>query len=175
MQDFPIFPDSLKIRYKGYFDWPGIYRFVWQWLQKRQFRVHEDRYKDKTDTALGNEIEADVWGEKEITEYYKYKVKVSYHLWESREVPVVMGGKQVKMWQGRIDIRLNGTIITDWQNRYKSKESKKDKFLEMFLNKVVLKNEREMKHIDPVDKDLHRLESEIKKILKVEADTSSVG
>ncbi len=169
-----VFPAPLKIRYKGYFDWTGLYRFVWQWFLKRQFRVHEKRYKDKIDTALGNELEVDVWGEKEVTEYYQYRAEVHYHLWESREVPVVENGRQVMKMHGRIDIKIEGAVITDWQKRYKP-DNTVHKLMEMFLSKVVLKNELEINYIDPFDKDLHRLEAEIKKFLKIEADASGVG
>jgi hypothetical protein len=170
-----VFPVELKIRYKGLFDWAGIYKLVYNWIVNRQFRFHEKRYKDKLDTPLGNELEVDVWGEKEVTEYYKYRMDVAYHLWESREIPVVINGKQTKLWQGRIEIKISGKVITDWQGHYKSGENTVHKWMEMFLNKVVLKNEIEMKHIDPFDKDLHRLEAELKKLLKIEADASGVG
>jgi hypothetical protein len=174
MKKYDVFPVPLKIRYKGYFDWGGLYRLVWQWMQKRQFRVHEKRYKDKIDTPLGNELEVDVWGEKEITEYYQYVVEIAYHAWESREVPVIENGKQVMRMQGRIEIRIKGTVITDWQKRYKP-DNQVHNVMELILNKAVMKHERDIKHIDPFDKDMHRLESEIKKFLKIEADGSSVG
>ncbi len=169
-----VFPVDLKIRYKGLYDWTGVYRHVYEWLVNHQFRFHEKRYKDKLDTALGNELEVDVWGEKEVTEYYKYRVDVAYHLFESREVPVVINGKQTKLWQGRVHIQISGKVITDWQGRYKD-DNKINKMMETFLNKVILKNEIEMKHVDPLDKDLHKLESELKKLLKIEADASGVG
>jgi hypothetical protein len=162
----------LKVRLKGPFDWGGLYHLVWKWMMKREFRVHEKRYKDKIDTALGNELEVDVWGEKEVTEYYMYKISVSYHLWESREVPVVVNGKQTKVMQGRMEIRINGEIITDWQKRYKD-DVTTHKLMETFMNKLLYKNERDMKHVDPFDKDLHLLEGEIKKFLKIEADPNS--
>lgn len=174
-QTFPVFPVPLKIRYKGLFDWGGLYRFIWDWLKKREFRVHEKRYKDKIRTALGNELQVNMWGEKEVTEYYMYKVTVYYHLWESKEIPVIIDGKQVKRMRGRMHIELNADIITDWQKRYKSGENIFHKLMEKFLNDVAFKYDREMKHIDLVDKDLHRLEAEIKKFLKMESHASGVG
>lgn len=168
-----VFPVPLKIRYKGLFDWTGVYRYVHEWMVKHQFRFYEKRYKDKLDTPLGNELEVDVYGEKEVSEYYAYYVEVNYHLWESREVPVVINGRQTKLWQGRVHIQISGKVITDWQKRYKG-DNKTHKFMETFLNKVILKNEIEMKHVDPLDKDLHRLEADLKKLLKIEADASGV-
>lgn len=173
-QTFPVFPVPLKIRYKGLFDWEGLYRLVWQWFKKKEFRTHEKRYKDKTQTALGNEIQVNVWGEKEVSEYYMYQVKIYYHMWESKEVPVIIDGKQVKRMRGRMHIELNAEVITDWQKRYKSGENIFHKLMEKFLNDVAFKYDRDMKHIDPLDKDLHRLEGEIKKFLKIEVDESGV-
>ena len=169
-----IFPAGLKIRHKGLFDWGGIYRLVHQWMEKRHFRFHEKRYKDKIDTPLGNEIEVDVWGEKEVTEYLKYKVAVAYHIWEGKEVPVIIDGKKVMRMRGRIHININGEIITDWQGRY-AKGGTIHKWMEKFLNDVVLKHEILFKHVDPLDKDLHRLNAEIKKLLKMESHASGVG
>jgi hypothetical protein len=88
-------------------------------------------------------------------------------------MPVMMNGKEVKLMRGRIDIKLKGTVVTDWQKRYEG-ESKVNKLMELFLNKVILKNEIEMKHIDVFDKDLHALEGQIKKFLKMESDPTSV-
>lgn len=173
MQEYPIFPAPLKIRFKGYFDFEGVYRLIQKWFINRQFRYHEKRYKDKLDTPRGNEIELDVWGEKEVTEYYKYYVEVNYHLWESKDVPVLEGGKKVMRCRGRMDLKLHGKIITDWQKRYDSSNFVQ-KSMELFLNKFVLKNEREMKHIDYLDKELHKLEAQIKKFLKMETDAVSV-
>jgi len=164
----------LKIRYKGLFDWGGLYRFVWNWLLKRQYRVHAKRYKDKVSTPLGNELEVDVWGEREVTEYYKYRIDVYYHLWESKDIPVIIEGKQVIRRGGRIHIELNAVITTDWQKRYRSDQNILQRLMENFLNDVVFKYDREMKHIDPLDKDLHNFESEIKKFLKIEAEESGV-
>jgi hypothetical protein len=169
-----VFPAPLKIRYKGYFDWGGLYRLVWQWMERRKFRVHEKRYKDKFDTPLGAEIEVDVWGEKEVTEYYKYKISVNYHLWESKEVPVTVDGKQVNRMRGRMQVDIQGQVITDWQKKYKE-DNIMHKLMKTFLNDVVLKYEIDIKHIDPFDKELHALDAEIKKFLKIEADASSIG
>lgn len=171
--DRPLFPIPLKLRYKGVFDFKGVYELVYRWYRNRQFRFHERRYKDKTYTPLGNEIEANVWGEKEVTEFYKYHVTVDYHLWEAKEIPVIIKGKKVKRMRARIDIRLDGKVVCDWQNRYDRSNPFQNVILN-FLIKTVLKYELEVKHVDPLDKDLHNLEEQIKKHLKIESDASGV-
>lgn len=171
---YDVFPVPLKIRYKGLFDFEGLYRIVHKWFLSKEFRYHEKRYKDKIKSALGNELEINVWGEKEVTEYYKYRVDVYYHLWDSKDTPIIIDGKKVIRRTGRMHIELSGVVITDWQGRYK-KDNPFHKFMEMFLNKTVFKYDIDMKYIDPLDKDLHRLEAEIKKFLKIEAQASSVG
>lgn len=171
-QKFAVFPVPLKIRYKGLYDLEAIYRAVYNWAVKRGFRYHETRYKNKAQNVRGNELKLKVWGEKEVTEYYKYQFNIYYHAWESKEVPVIVDGKQKMMMKGRIFIQINGQVITDWQERYKG--TKVREFMQKFLNDIVLKYDIGIKHIDPFDKDLHRLEAEIKKLLKVEAQASGV-
>ena len=96
MKEYPVLGATLKVRYKGVFDFAGLMKLIRDWLEERQFTYHETRYKDKIDTALGNELEIDVMGKKKVTEYYEYFVDVAYHLWETRDVQVVENGKQVK-------------------------------------------------------------------------------
>jgi hypothetical protein len=71
-----------------------------------------------------------------------------------------------------MEIRIHGRIITDWQGRYNAKESVVQKWMEKFLNDVALKYEIDMKHVDHMERELHKLEGEIKKFLKIEADSA---
>ena len=174
MQEFPLFPSPLKIRYKGVFDFEGVYNTIYHWFRDRQFRFHEQRFKTKAHTALGNEFKLNLWAEREDSEYYKYYAKMFLHLWESKEIPVIIDGKQVMRMKGRMHIDIEGSVITDWQKRYHSDVNFLHKMMENFLNKTVLKYDIDMKHVDVFDKELHRLEHEIKKVLKMETDESGV-
>ncbi len=165
MKEYTVLASSLKVRYKGVFDFAGLMRMINKWILERHFAYHETRYKDKIDTALGNELEVDVYGEKKVTEYYQYFIDVNYHLWETKDVQVVENGKQVKRSQGRIDVQINGRVVTDWQKKYKDHP-----LMQKFLDNFLLKSDREFKHIDPFDRQLHNLNQEIKRFLKIESE-----
>lgn len=157
---------SIKIRVKGLFDFAGVYKLIADWLMfSRQMEFHETRYKDKLDTALGNEIEIDTYGERRVSEFIKYFIDVKYHLWESKEVKVVIDGKSVTRMQGRMDITIKGRIIVDWQNRFKKYPK-----LEGFLINTVFKNELEVKHADPLEHDMHDFAARIKRFLNIDAE-----
>jgi hypothetical protein len=158
---------ALKIRFKGVYDFEGAYRYVHDWLKRRAYRFHEKKYKDKPDTALGSETEIDLYGEKEVSEYYQYLVEVSFHTWETKDVMVNEGGKQARRSRGRVEIQISGNVITDWQKRYSGTKVKE--MMGKFLDKVVLKYETILKHVAPLDAELHQLEKELKQVLKIEA------
>jgi hypothetical protein len=158
---------DIKLRYKGVYDMKGVLRILYNWYIINRYDYHEDLYKDKLDTPLGNEIEIKMKGEKKVSEYLKYVVKFYTHQWEAKDVVVKVGDKEVKMMTGRLEIKMEGRVVSDWQNRFKAGTiwEKAQKFME----KVVLRKEIEFKHIDPMEKELHALSGEIKRFLKMES------
>jgi hypothetical protein len=169
-EDLTLFDFPFKIRVKGIFDFAGLLQFVHQWLTTNKFEYHETRYKDKLDTPLGTEAEIDVYGEKKLTEYYQLFIYVNYHFWESRDVQVVIDGKTVKRMQGRLDVRLNARLVTDWQKRFG--KTALTRFFGMFLDDVVLKKERELLYVDVNENLLLEFNDQIKKFLKVEMQST---
>jgi len=165
MNEYDVLASNLKVRYKGVFDFAGLMKMIHDWLVDRKFEYHEIRYKDKLDTPLGNELEINIYGEKKVTEYYQYFFDVTYHLWETRDVQVVVDGKQVKRSQGRIDVQINGRVVTDWQKKYNDHP-----WMIKFLDGFLFKRDRDLKHVDPFDRQLHNLNKEIKRFLKIESE-----
>jgi len=157
---------SIKIRAKGLFDFEGVYKLISDWLiSSRQMEFHETRYKDKIDTALGNEIEIEIYADRRVSEFIKYRIDIKYHLWESKEVKVVIDGQSVKRMQGRMDINISGKVLVDWQDRFKKYPK-----LFGFLIKTVFKNELEVKHADPLEHDMHDFAARIKRFLNIDAE-----
>ncbi|MFH0869775.1 MAG: hypothetical protein V1866_01820 [archaeon] len=157
---------SIKIRVKGLFDFEGVYKLIADWIiNSRQMEFHETRYKDKVETAFGNELKIETMGERRVSEFIKYYIYVKYELWEAKEVKVVIDGKPVKRMQGRMHIEIKGDIVADWQNRFKKYPK-----LMGFLIKTVFKNELEVKHADPLEHDMHAFAAKIKRFLNIDAE-----
>ena len=77
------------LRYKGVFDFDGLYKMMHAWLISKRYEFHETKYKDKVSTPFGNEIEVEWTGEKKINEFVKQKIVIEFHLWDFAEVEVI--------------------------------------------------------------------------------------
>jgi hypothetical protein len=165
-KSYPVI-EPIKLRYKGLYDMKGLIKLVYNWYIDNHFRFHEELYKDKVESPLGNEIEIKTNGDRKVSEYYKNIVKVYFHQWESKDVIIKVGGKDVSMVQGRIEILVSGEVITDWQGKFK-KGTVWEKAQKLLEKSVIIKD-IEIKHIDPLDKELHVLAADIKRFLRIES------
>jgi hypothetical protein len=167
MNDSRTIPDApIKLRFKGVYDMKGLLSLVYKWYIENKYEYHEKLYKDKIETAFGNEIEIKMEGTKKVTEYYMYQIFVEFHQWESKDITVKVNGKDVHMMQGRIEIKISGKLITDWQNQFKKGtiwEKAQD-----FMEKNVIKWDINLKHVDVIEKGVHEFAAEIKRFLKMD-------
>ena len=62
-------------------------------------------------------------------------------------------------------MQINGRVVADWQKKYEGHP-----WMFRFLEDVLFKKDREFKHIDPFDRQLHNLNQEIKRFLKIESE-----
>ncbi len=106
------------IRYKGLFDFDGLYNVIVQWMKARRYWFHETIYKHKVPSPAGAEQEITFKGDKKITEFYKYEVTVKFHLWDMTEVEVEIDGVKKTLTSARLEISLNGKMLIDFEGRY---------------------------------------------------------
>ncbi len=145
----------------------GLYNLIYNWYKSQHYEYHEGRYKDKVESPFGNETEIETKGELKLTEYVKNIVEISTHQWESKDIQVKVGGNEVTMMQGRIEIKIEAKIITDWQNKFEKGtiwESAQN-----FMENTIIKRDIDNKYIDPLDKQLHALSRDIKRFLKIDS------
>ena len=158
----------LKIRYKGVFDMKGLLAFVYRWFAENHYDWHEKLYKEKAESALGNETEIKITGDNKVSEYFQYDATFEIHMWESKDVVVKVGGKDVHMMQGRIEIQVSGGVTRDWQNKFP--EGGMWGSAQKFLDNFLLKNDFLFIHADKMEKEIHALNADIKRLLKMEAE-----
>ena len=161
-------PDQVPIiRFKGVFDWQGLYRLARMWFESNNYKFNEKRYKHK-----GDEVEVDMYGERKIDEMIKYDVYVHFHIWHLRDIEVVEGTRTLKRNQGIIHIEIHSTLKLDWQGRFSQ-----GRFNQMLYKwwKVVKKREIEAKFIEPLTFDMYRLHTDIKTFLNMSTDANYYG
>ena len=85
------FPSSVPtrkfiLRYRGLFDFDGLYNMMAEYMKANRYWFHEYKYKHKVPSPLGAEQEIFWRGEKKVTDYIQYQIYLDFHLWEMTEV-----------------------------------------------------------------------------------------
>lgn len=127
----------ILIRYKGVFDFEGLYRMMHAWLINKRFYFHEDLYKDKVATPFGNELEIRWTAEKKVTEYIKEYVTVYFHLWDFSEVEIIKDGKKMKMTQSRMEIYMDAMLEMDYTKKFQDSGKFAQQLGKFYQNKVL--------------------------------------
>lgn len=157
---------GLLIKYKGLYDYTGLYRFMRQWLEKNRYWVNEDRYKDKLYTAFGTEIEPKWSAWRKVSEYAKWNIGVEFHLWDAKDVEVVENGEKKIMTTGRMTISLSAFVDLDYAGIF---SKKKGKFVE-FLGKAYKKlrhREIEAVYVQGLEDEVNMFQKEIQNYLNM--------
>lgn len=158
-----LFEDPLVIKYKGVYDFEGFYRLIRKWFKERNYDFSEPLYKDKTGGALGNEIELKLYGEKKVTEFVKYHIKLETWKIEMKEFDAKIDGETKKVTDGRMFVKITEVAVEfDWQNKFKS--GWQDKLLNFMIGKV-LRRYYEIKFMGPLEGEAYDLHEKLKKHL----------
>lgn len=158
------------VRYKGIYDFDGLYKMMQKWMVDRHYEFHEKKYKEKP-YWHAPETEITWWAEKKVTSYIMYRIDIFIHMYDSEWIEVVVDGKKKKMMNARFQVDMEASVITDY-----SKEFEKSGFwkkIENFLNRTILHKEILLKYLDALDYELYDFEADIKKFLGMEARESA--
>jgi len=161
---FSVLDAKLLVRYKGVFDFEGLYRMMHAWLINKRFLFHEKLYKDKVSTPFGNELEVKWEAEKKVTEYIREYITVYFHLWDFSEVEIIKDGKKMKMTKSRMEIYLDCELEMDYTKKFQDKGVFAEKLGEFYQNKVLYWEWR-IKYADSLTYSLYDLHAKVKKYL----------
>ena len=170
-QTVQYFDRQLFIRYKGLYDFDGLYKFMAEWFRTQNYRWYETRYKNKLYTPMGNEFEVNWEAEKEVTEFVKYIIKIHFHTFDAKEVEVNIDGKPQKRMTGRIQIGFDCFIILDWQDRYTGSKFK-EVLYSAYVN-ILSKWDLEAAHYDPCAYQMMDLMTRMKKFIGIQTADSA--
>lgn len=153
------------IRYKGVFDWPGLYRYTKFWIEDNRYKFHEKRYKHKW-----GEVEVDFIGERKIDEMHRNWVHVYFHIWNLKDIEVIENGKKVKRNSGRIHIMIDTSVEVDYSKRFDQ-----NNFTRMLGRwwLTIRQKEFEPQYLEKYTYEVYRLHQEIKILLNMTTDTNA--
>ena len=159
--------DPIYVRYVGLTDFDALYAAVIDWCKSYGYIWQETTYKHKIPSPKGAEQEW-VWElEKEVTDYIKYSIKMEAHVWDLNEIIVEKGGKKKSLSSGRFEVIIHGTLITNWQNKWK-----KNKFTEKLgeiYESVIMKKDIESLYGDQLAYRIWNLQALMKKFFDMQA------
>ena len=158
---------KFTIRYKGLFDFDGLYNLMVQWMKSRRYWFHETKYKHKVPSPKGAEQEMTFEGNKKITDYMMYDLKVDIHIWEMTEVEVVHKGVKKNLTNGRMEIIFMGYLTTDFAKRWTG--NKLFELISHFYEQYIAKEEIESIYWDTIHYKTQHFVNVVKEFLDMEA------
>lgn len=127
---------SSKIGYGGIFSFKDFYVFCHSWLSEEiGMNVSEGEYKEKISGTSKN-IDIKWSAGKNITDYFRFEIKVEFRIIGLTEVEVMQGGAKTKSNKGSVDLKVKGTLVRDYEGKFETTPFKK--FLRGIYEKWVI-------------------------------------
>ena len=109
---------SSKVKYDGIFSFSGFYKFCYDYLTEEfDFNIAETKYAEKI-TGDAKEIKIEWEGERKVTDYFKYIIKVEFNIIGLKNVEVQKEGKKIQTNKGMIEINMKGILVSDYEGKY---------------------------------------------------------
>jgi len=155
-----------RVRYKGVFDFEGLYKMMREWFKDREYEFWEKRFKHKV-KAGGSEVEInwDAW--RDVTEFLRNWTYVYFHLWDYKEVEVVKDGQKKKMIYARMLIEFAYQMEFDYENKWQDTAFKR-KLRDIYI-KYALKKDVETIYGDKLWYNTNKLQQAVKLYLGMES------
>lgn len=143
---------SSKIAYTGIFLLSHFYQFCYDWLtQEAGLSVSEDKYSEKI-KGDSKDIEIEWTATKEVTDYFKFEIKIKFQILGLTKVEVVQDKTKISTNRGYIRCVVKGILVRDYKGKFET--SAFNKFLRGIYEKWVITSrieEMEDKIVDMCD------------------------
>ena len=100
------------IMQEAVFDFSRLYKDMQYWFDQKLYTFHELRNEQK-ESARGTELEIEWIGEREINNYFKFKITV---LFLGNDIDKLQAEDGSIVHQGNLKIFLEGTLIMDYKD-----------------------------------------------------------
>jgi len=144
-----------KLKQTGHWKYKDVYDLAFSWLKDSGYSIQEDLYNEKL-SANGKEIIIAWTANKKVTDYFKYQIKIDWHILGMKDVEVEIDGKKVNTNKGEVEIVFKANIIKDYEKRWEDKPLWK--FLRGIYERYIIRET-----IDEYEDDL---EDELKDMIK---------
>ena len=112
--------DQLKFTYEGVFDLPGLYRMINAFYYERGWDWGEHMNTEQI-LPSGRNIKIELTPFKNITDYYKNKVRIRIDGEDVKRVEIEKDGAKIPLQEGTLKIVFDGWIRSDRYSRWEDK------------------------------------------------------
>ena len=128
---------SSKIKYDGLFPFKDFYKFCYDWLLEETGidAVVEEKYSEKL-KGEAKDIDVEWSGTKDISDYFRFKIKVKYVIRNMSQVKVKKDGADVDTNKGNVEMGVKGILVKDYKSKFDLTAFKK--FLRATYEKYVI-------------------------------------
>ena len=128
---------SSKIKYNGIFSFADFYKFCYDWVKDETAigNLVETKYSEKLLGDVKN-IDCEWEGNKELTDYFKFEVKVIFKIIALAETEITQDGKKIKTNKGSVEVTIKGTLVRDQKGKFEANGI--EKFLRGIYEKFVI-------------------------------------
>ena len=157
---------SSMVKYNGIFSFPDFYKFCYDWLKEETLfeKLIENKYEEKL-TGESKKIIVEWTGEKKLTDYFRFDMKLKFTIDNLTNVEINQGGAKVKTNQGSAKIEVKGILVRDYKGKFE--RSAFNKFMRGIYEKWVI-TPRIEEFEDKISRDSDEFLSQTKAYLDLE-------
>ena len=143
---------KFEVTHEGNFDFDNLYKSLYLWFKENEYKdvnEHDDFYEILyQEVILGEAKNMNIWWRLRKTEdkYIRQVYNVNFRLIFLRKIKVQQGQKEVKTYNGEININVEAKFLFDYDNLWE-----KNDFLK-FMAKTFMRNNLEAKREVPLDR-----------------------
>jgi len=114
---------GIALKFQGIIDLPELYRQMKLWLEDRGYAKEENLEKAYIEKIKGNNLKQIeiLWeGSKNVSDYFKYKIRIQFILLGVTETEVTQENIKRKLYKGNFQIYITGYVEEgedkEWKN-----------------------------------------------------------
>ena len=124
------------VKKKGYWNYVDLYIFCFDWFKKENYTLMEHQYVEKQ-SDFGKELVLEWEAYKKVTDYFKFVIKLDWHILGMNTAEVERDGRKEKTNKGEVKIAIKGELVKDYESRWEDKPF--NKFLRGVYEKYIIR------------------------------------
>ena len=107
-----------KVVHAGIFSFKDLYKFIYEFFTSYQYAVVEKKYSEKI-KAEGKDVEVEWLCIRKISDYFRFRIKVTMRVVGMTQVEVTREGVKTKRDKAEIETKIASFLERDYENKGK--------------------------------------------------------